>query len=238
MTSTKVLQVNNVDIDVIKKDIKNIHLAVYPPDARVRISAPFSYDDETIKLFAVSKWGWIKDNIEVIKNQTRIPPKDYISGESHYLFGKRYMLKVVEGKKSSIDIEGVNKIVITVRKNATKDSKKKMMESWYREQLTKKLNILVPAWEEKTGLKINSWQIKKMKTRWGSCNINKKSINFNLELAKRQVKEMEYVILHELSHLVEKTHNQRFVSHLETYMPNWKLYRKELNSLTFEEEIK
>lgn len=234
MTSTKVLQVNDIDIDVVKKNIKNIHLAVYPPDARVRISAPFGYNDETIKLFAVSKWAWIKDNIETIKNQTRIPPKDYVTGESHYLFGKRYMLKVVEGKKSSINIEGVNKIVMVVRKNATKASKKRIIEEWYREQLTNKLNVLIPAWEEHTGLKINSWQIKKMKTRWGSCNINKRSINFNLELAKRQVKEIEYVILHELSHLVEKTHNQRFVSHVEAYMPNWKLYRKELNSLTFE----
>ena len=235
MTNTTVLQVNEVDIDVIKKNIKNIHLAVYPPDARVRISAPFSYDDETINLFAVSKWAWIKDNIETIKNQTRIPSKDYISGESHYLFGKRYMLKVVEDKKSSITIEGVNKLIMTIRKNATRISKKKLMESWYREQLTEKLNVLIPQWEDKTGLKLSTWQIKKMKTRWGSCNIEKRSINFNIELAKRQVKEIEYVILHELSHLVEKTHNQRFVAHVEQYMPNWKLYRKELNSFTFEE---
>ena len=124
---------------------------------------------------------------------------------------------------------------MTVGKNATKDSKKRLMESWYRKQLTDKLNVLIPQWEETTGIQISSWQIKKMKTRWGSCSINKKSINFNLELAKRHIKEVEYVILHELSHLVEKTHNQRFITHVETYMPNWKLYRKELNSLTFEE---
>lgn len=235
MTNSKIMQVNGVDIDVVKKNIKNIHLAVYPPDARIRISAPLSYNDETIRLFAVSKWSWIKSNIEVIKSQTRIPPREFISGESHYLFGKRYMLKVINGTKSSIDIEGVNKIVMTVRENATKDSKKKLMESWYRKQLFAKLNLLVPEWEEKTGLNINSWQIKKMKTRWGSCNTNKKSIYFNLELAKKQIQEIEYVILHELSHLIEKTHNQRFVSHIEAYMPNWQLYRKELNRVTFEE---
>lgn len=234
MSSEKVLQVNNIKIDVIKKNIKNIHLAVYPPDARVRISAPYSYDDETIKLFAISKWSWIKDNIDVIKRQIRIPPKEYISGESHYLFGKRYMLKVIESRKSSLTIEGVNKILMTVRKNATKDSKKKLMEDWYRGELSRKLNILIPRWEEKTGLTINSWQIKKMKTRWGSCNIKNKTILLNLELAKRQIKEIEYVILHELSHLVEKTHNKNFVSNVEKYMPNWKLYRKELNSFTFE----
>lgn len=234
MTNTKVLQVNNVDIDVVKKNIKNIHLAVYPPDARVKISAPLGYDDETIKLFAVSKWAWIKDNVEVIKKQTRIPEREYISGESHYLFGKRYMLKVVEGKKSSIEFEGVNKITMTTRKNSTIDLKKRIMDSWYREQLTDKLNVLIPQWEEKTGLKFSTWQIKKMKTRWGSCNVDKQSACFNLELAKKQTKEIEYVILHELSHLVEKTHNQKFVAHVESYMPNWKLYRKELNSLTFE----
>ena len=235
MTNTTVLQINDVDIDVIKKDIKNIHLAVYPPNAKVRISAPYSYDDETIKLFAVSKWGWIKDNIEIIKNQTRIPPKDYVSGESHYIFGKRYLLKVVDGKKSSITTEGVNRIIMTIKKTATRDSKKRIMESWYRKQLTAKLNCLIPKWENKTGLKIESWQIKKMRTRWGSCNVVSKHINFNLELAKRPIKEVEYVILHELSHLVENTHNQKFIAHVETYMPNWKLYRKELNSLTYEE---
>ena len=145
------------------------------------------------------------------------------------------MLIVVEGKKSFISIEGANKLVMTVRQNATRDSKKRLMESWYRERLTEKLNALIPLWEEKTGLKLSSWQIKKMKTRWGSCNINKKCINLNLELAKRHIIEIEYVILHELSHLVEKTHNQRFIAHIERYMPNWKLYRRELNSLTFEE---
>lgn len=234
MNSTKVLQVNNISIDVIRKNIKNIHLAVYPPDARVKISAPFKYDDETIKLFAISKWAWIKDNIKIIKNQTRIPPKEYISGESHYLFGKRYILKVIEGKKSSIDMVGANKIVLTIRKNVTQESKKRIIETWYRERLAKKLDVLIPRWEEKTGLKINSWQIKKMQTRWGTCNINKKIIYLNLELAKQKIKNIEYVILHELSHLIERTHNRKFISHLETYMPNWRLYRKELNSVTFE----
>jgi len=235
MTNATVLKVNNIDIDVVKKDIKNIHLAVYPPDARVRISAPKSYDNETIRLFAVSKWGWIQDNIEIVKHQTRIPPKDYVSGESHYLFGKRYMLKVVEGNKPTIEIVGNNKIVMTVKPSATREHKKRLMESWYRKQLHSKLEKLIPAWEEHTGLSITDWQIKKMKTRWGSCNIKAKRIFLNLELAKKPVKDIEYVILHELSHLVEKTHNQKFISHIEKYMPNWELYRRDLNEVTFEE---
>ncbi|MBR3481700.1 MAG: M48 family metallopeptidase [Neisseriaceae bacterium] len=234
MTNSTVLQVNNVDIYVIKKDIKNIHLSVYPPNAMVKISAPLSYDNETIRLFAVSKWSWIKDNIQIIQNQTRIPPKDYISGESHYLFGKRYMLKVVTGNKHSVNVKGINTIIMTVKKNTSRDNRKKLMQEWYRKKLTEKLNVLIPKWEEKTGLNLNSWQIKKMKTKWGSCHIDKKTICLNLELAKRKYIEIEYVILHELSHLIEKTHNQRFIAHVEKYMPNWKLYRKELNSMTFE----
>lgn len=234
MTNSTVLQVNNVDIYVIKKDIKNIHLSVCPPNAMVKISAPLSYDNETIRLFAVSKWSWIKDNIQIIQNQTRIPPKDYISGESHYLFGKRYMLKVVAGNKHSVNVKGINTIIMTVKKNTSRDNRKKLMQEWYRKKLTEKLNVLIPKWEEKTGLNLNSWQIKKMKTKWGSCHIDKKTICLNLELAKRKYIEIEYVILHELSHLIEKTHNQRFIAHVEKYMPNWKLYRKELNSMTFE----
>lgn len=234
MIDAKVLQVNNTEIDVVRKNIKNIHLAVYPPNARVRISAPLSYDDETIRLFAVSKWAWIKDNIEIVKKQTRIPPKDYVSGESHYLFGKRYYFKLEEGKQNSIDIKGVNNIVMTVKSGTSREQKHLMMEKWYRTQLKKKILKLLPKWEEKTGLSVDDWHIKKMKTRWGTCNAKSKSIMFNTELAKYRPKNIEYVILHELTHLIEHTHNQIFVSNMEKYMPNWKNYRDELNKITFE----
>lgn len=234
MIDTKVLQVNNIEIDVVRKNIKNIHLAVYPPNARVKISAPSEYDDETIKLFAVSKWGWIKDNIDIVKKQTRIPPKEYISGESHYLFGKRYYFKLGKGKQNSIDIKGVNNIVMTIRTGTSLEAKHQLMEKWYRTQLKKKILNLLPKWEEKTGLCVDSWHIKKMKTRWGTCNAKNKKIMFNTELAKYRLKNIEYVILHELMHLIEHTHNQVFVSNMDKYMPNWKQYRDELNKVTFE----
>ena len=235
MSENLILNVHSTEIEVVRKDIKNLHLSVYPPKGRVRISAPLGYDNETIRLFAISKWGWIKDNIKIIQNQTRIPPKEYISGESHYLFGKRYMLKIALAKQNSVHIKGVKYIEILLKETASLESKKKLMQCWYKECLKEKLSVLIPIWEAKTGLKINSWQIRKMKTRWGSCNTDKKSICLNLELAKRSVKEIEYVILHELSHLVEKTHNKKFVSHLDKFMPNWQIYRKELNSVTFED---
>lgn len=234
MIDAKVLQVNNTEIDVIRKNIKNIHLAVYPPDARVRISAPLSYDDETIRLFAVSKWAWIKDNIEIVKKQTRIPPKEYISGESHYLFGKRYRFKFVEGNKSSVEIKGVNYIIMTAKASTSRDSKQKLMDKWYREQLKTKLIKMLPKWEEKTGLYISGWKTKKMKTKWGTCNPKNKTLVFNSELAKYPTKNIEYIILHELSHLIEHTHNCNFIAHIEKYMPNWQSYRNDLNKVTFE----
>ena len=234
MTNTTVLQVNEVDIDVIKKNIKNIHLAVYPPDARVRISAPFSYDDETIKLFAVSKWAWIKDNIETIKNQTRIPSKDYISGESHYLFGKRYKFKLINDKKAKIEIVGSNIIVMYVKEGATREYKHKLMCKWHKEKLEQKLNILIKRWENITGLKFEFWQIKKMKSRWGSCNPETKTAIFNPELSKTKIKNIEYIILHELIHTEIRTHNKDFIAYLNNFMPNWEIYKNDLNSVTFE----
>ena len=234
MTNTTVLQVNDVNIDVIKKDIKNIHLAVYPPDARVKISAPFGYDDETIKLFAVSKWAWIKDNIEVIKKQVRAPQRDYVSGESHYLFGKRYKLKLVNDKKPRVEIIGTNTIVLFVKDNATREYKHNLINKWHKEKLEKKLCALIKKWENITGFKFESWQIKKMKSRWGSCNPETKTAIFNPELSKTKIRNIEYIILHELIHTEIRTHNQDFMSYLNKYMPNWEIYKNDLNSITFE----
>ena len=150
------------------------------------------------------------------------------------MFGKRYYFKLEEGKKNSIDIKGVNNIVMTVKSGTSREQKHLMMEKWYRTQLKKKILKLLPKWEEKTGLSVDDWHIKKMKTRWGTCNAKSKSIMFNTELAKYRPKNIEYVILHELTHLIEHTHNQIFVSNMEKYMPNWRQYRDVLNKITFE----
>ena len=234
MTNTTILQVNDVDIDVIKKDIKNIHLAVYPPDAKVRISAPYGYDDETIKLFAVSKWGWIKDNIAIVKKQIRTPQREYISGESHYLFGKRYMLKLINDKKPRIEMVGTNTLTMYVKEGATREYKHKLMGKWYKNKLEQKLHVLIKKWENITGLKFCSWQIKKMKSRWGSCNYENKTAIFNPELSKTKIKNIEYIILHELIHTEIRTHNKDFIAYLNKFMPNWEIYKNDLNSVTFE----
>lgn len=234
MAEKTVVRIKDIDINVVKKDIKNIHLAVYPPDAEVKISAPESYDIETIRHFAISKISWIKDNIKIIQRQKRIEPKDYVSGESHYLFGRRYRFKLVKDKKARIEIQGTNTIVMYVMEGATREYKHKLMSKWYKIKLEAKLEVLIKRWENITGFKFSSWQIRKMKTRWGSCNPENKTAIFNLELSKTKIQNIEYIILHELIHTEIRTHDKDFVGYLSKYMPNWVLYKEDINSVTFE----
>lgn len=232
-TTVKV-KVKDINIDVVKKNIKNIHLAVYPPNAEVKISAPKDYDIETIKHFAISKLSWIKNNIEVIQKQKRIEPKDYVSGESHYLFGRRYRFKLVSSKTPRIEIAGTNTIIMYAKEGATREYKHKLMSKWYKSKLEEKLTMLINRWENVTGLQFNSWQIKKMKSRWGSCNPDNKTAIFNPELCKTKIKNIEYIILHELIHTEIRTHNKMFVDYLKKYMPNWEVYKQDINAITFE----
>lgn len=234
MTEKTVVKVKDINIDVIKKDIKNIHLAVYPPNADVRISAPKDYDIDTIRHFAISKLSWIRSNIEAIQKQKRIEPKDYVSGESHYLFGKRYRFKLINDKTSRIEIVGVNTITMYTKEGATREYKHKLMNKWYKNKLEQKLDILIKRWEDITTLKFNSWQIKRMKSRWGSCNPESKKAIFNPELCKTKIKNIEYIILHELIHTEIRTHNKDFIDYLNKYMPNWEIYKNDINSVTFE----
>ncbi len=234
MQEKTVVRIKDIDIDVIKKNIKNIHLAVYPPNANVKISAPENYDIETIRHFAISKLSWIKNNIKIIQKQIRIEPKDYVSGESHYLFGRRYLFKLVNDKKARIEITGTSTIVMYAPKDATREYKHKLMSKWYKTKLEDKLKILINRWENITGLKFNSWQVKKMKSRWGSCNSEKKTAIFNTELSKTKIKNIEYIILHELIHTEIHTHNGDFISYLNKYMPNWTIYKNDINAITFE----
>lgn len=229
-----IIVVNDVEVEVVRKNIKNIHLAVYPPDAKVTIAAPDKYSLEDLKFFALSKLAWIKRNRKIIQSQNRMPPKEFVTGESHYLFGKRYRLFVEEADKAGVDCNGINKIFLYVPHGANLEQRKNILDNWYRIQLKNKLNTLIPLWETRTDISVFSWQIRKMKTKWGSCKVERKAIYLNLELAKTSVKNIEYIILHELLHLRERTHNQNFTSLLDKFMPNWKLYKEDLNSITFE----
>jgi len=226
------IQVLDLTIDVVKKDIQNMHLAVYPPTGRIRIASPFNLKDEAIRLFAISKIRWIKKHQKNFYDQLREAPREYITGESHYFDGKRYLLKVVERNgKHEIKIKNKTYLELYVSSKATIEAREKVFNEWYRNHLKEIFPALINKWEEKIDVSCEDWNIKKMKTKWGSCNIGKRKILINLELAKKPKHCLEYVIVHELIHFLERNHNDNFKSYLDKFMPNWRVYKRELNEL-------
>lgn len=231
-TENETISIGNVSIGVVRKDIKNMHLAVYPPKGRIRLSAPAKTDYEVLRLFAISKLGWIKKHVKNFQEQHREPPRQFISGESHYYHGRRYLLEVKEGiGPQEISVKNSKKLLMQVRPGANKDSREKLMREWYRERMKEMVPELLATWEDKIGVKANDWGIKLMQTKWGSCNPDAKRIWLNLELAKKPKICLEYILVHELVHLLERNHNDRFVAYMDEFMPKWRLYRNELNKL-------
>ncbi|WP_321282335.1 SprT family zinc-dependent metalloprotease [Marinifilum fragile] len=226
------IKVSDITIDVVRKDIKNIHLAVYPPTGRVRIAAPLKTNDDSIRLFAISKIGWIKRNQRKFKGQERISPREYKQREAHYFQGKRFLLNIIEtDTKPKVELKGKKRIDLYVRPNSSIEKKHEILTEWYRSQLKNQIPSIIEKWEKRLDLKVNEWQIKLMKTKWGSCNIEKKKILINLELAKKPERCLEYIIVHEMIHFKERLHNERFLYYMDTYFPNWKQLKKELNNL-------
>lgn len=227
------LKLGNIDIEVEQKDIKNIHLSVYPPNGRVRIAAPERMDLDTIRVFAISKLQWIRSQQEVLQNQEREPKREYLNRESHYFFGKRYLLKVHQvdaSPKVELDHKHIH---LYVRPNTSTEKRAEVMDGWHRTELKKIVPKLITKWEKRIGVKSNDYGIKKMRTKWGSCNTKAKRIWLNLELAKKPKDCLEYIIVHELVHLLERSHNQRFVKFMDEFMPKWRFYRDELNRLPY-----
>lgn len=226
------ITVSNITIDVIRKDIKNIHLAVYPPTGRVRIAAPLSVNDDAIRLFAISKLSWIKRHQREFDVQERVSPREYKQRESHYFQGRRYLMKIIENDKPpKVILRSRAYIELYVRPNTSFEKRQEVIIEWYRVELKKLIPSIIKKWEESLNVNLNEWQVKQMKTNWGTCNINKKRILINLELAKKPLHCLEYVILHEMVHLLERHHNERFLYYMDTFLPNWKQIRTELNKL-------
>lgn len=226
------LSISNLTIYVVRKDIKNMHLAVYPPNGRIRLSAPEKTDSEMMRLFAISKIGWIKKHIKNFEAQPRETPREYVSGESHNFQGKRYTLNVIERKSfNKVEIKGTKNINLYVLPNTSKEDKAIILREWYRTEMKKQIPQLISKWESIIGVKSNTWAIKQMRTKWGTCNIEAKRIWLNLELAKKPIICLEYIIVHELVHLLERNHNDKFVSYMNQFMPKWRMYKEELNRL-------
>ena len=223
--------ISGIPIDIHKKNIKNMHLQIKPPNGQVVISAPLSMDDKAIEVYARTNLGWIKKQIEKFQQQPRSAKRQYVSGETMYIWGKQYYLSFVpDSRKNSFKIQG-NSIVLSMRKNSTVKQREKYIREQYRRLLKGEIEKILPKWEQITGLHCESWQIKYMITRWGTCNTEKKKLWFNLQLAQKPVECLEYVILHELIHLKERTHNSIFIAYMDMYMKNWRDVRKELNDL-------
>jgi predicted metal-dependent hydrolase len=225
------IELGEIAIEVVKKDIKNIHLSVYPPAGRVRISAPLRMDLDSIRLFAISKLGWIKQQQQKLREQERESPREYLDRESHYVWGRRYLLQVVESDGAPAVELKHRKMHLRVRPGTGDEKKQAIIEEWYREQLKQAVPSLVAKWEPLLGVKVERFFVQRMKTRWGSCNPGKGSIRLNTDLAKKPSECLEYIVVHEMAHLLENTHNDRFVALMNRFMPKWQFYRTELNRL-------
>jgi predicted metal-dependent hydrolase len=227
------LNVSGIPIEVCKKNIKNMHLYVMPPNGNVMVSAPHTMSDEAIERFVRTRISWIKKQIAKFDGQARQSERKYVSGETFYVWGKQYYLQTEYGSRNSLALSG-NKAILTVRKESTVEQRDNFVREWYREMLKAEIARLLPEWENITGLKAASWQTKYMTTRWGTCNAKIGKIWLNLQLAKKKPECLEYVILHELVHLIEKTHGDRFVSMMDKYMPMWREVKATLNGQTLD----
>lgn len=230
--------VNDIKIDVVRKDIKNLHLAVYPPSGRVRIAAPLKVDDEAVRLFAISKLSWIKKNQAKYINQERQSERKFISGESHYFKGQRYILNVVyHTGYPKVRIRNKKYIDLQVKDVYTAMQREKVMTNWYRKSLKEQIPALIEKWQKVVGVDDVQWEVKKMKTKWGTCNREAKRIWLNLELAKKPERCLEYIIVHEIVHILERNHTERFVAIMDKTMPPWREYKKELNQFPLAHEV-
>lgn len=223
------IEVQGIPVEIIKKNIKNMHLYVQPPDGKVQVSAPKHLSDESIVMFVRTKIGWIKKQRIRFQNQPRQTQRQYVSGESFYVLGKQYYLQVEYSYKGNSLVLSGDKAILTVRKESTVKQRETFVREWYRSVLKTEIEKYLPKWETKTGFYCDSWQTKYMTTRWGTCNVNTKKLWFNLQLAKKPIDCIEYIIIHELAHLKVKNHGEEFVAILDKYMPYWREVKKKLN---------
>ena len=227
------LIISGIPVEVCKKNIKNMHLYVKPPNGNVMVSAPLSMSDEAIERFVRTKISWIKKQVAKFDNQPRQSEREYISGETLYVWGKQYFIQTEYGNKNSLVLSG-DKAILTIRKESTAEQRESFVREWYRVLLKAEIMRILPKWERVTSLEATSWQTKYMTTRWGTCNTKTGKIWLNLQLAKKTPECLEYVILHELIHLIEKSHNDRFVSLMDKYMPMWREVKTTLNGQTLD----
>ncbi len=233
---TSQLFLGDVSVDVVLKDIKNVHLSVHPPTGRIRIAAPQRMNMDAIRLFAISKLGWIKQQQRKLQGQDRETPREFLERESHYVWGKRYLLSVVElDKPPSVELSH-NRIVLQVRPDSEETKRMQIVEGWYRNQIKMAVSELIERWVPRVGVEVAGVYVRRMKTRWGSCNAQARTIRLNTDLAKKPPLCLEYILVHEMIHILEPTHNECFQALMHQFMPDWEQRRLVLNRLPVRHE--
>jgi predicted metal-dependent hydrolase len=220
--------IGDIAIQVERKRIKNMYMRVAASDGSVNIAAPLSFSDTDIQKFAASKIAWIQKRRALLASKPRPAELHYVTGEVLYLWGKPFTLRVEHGAVNKAFVEG-SAVVLQVRNNTNKAGRKKIIETLYRDILKKAVPYALAKWEKTIGVKTAEWKIQNMRTKWGTCNISARRIVLNLQLVKKSSECFEYVLIHELIHLLEKSHNARFKKYMDTFCPEWRVIRKRLN---------
>lgn len=230
------LDLGSISVDVVRKDIKNIHLGVYPPTGKVRIAAPAWMELDAIRLFAINRLRWIKQQQKKLRTQERETPRDYIERESHYVWGRRYLLQIIEKEARPSVSLAHRHLRLQVRPGTDAHKRERLLADWYRGQVKRALPPLLAKWEPVMGVHAERCYVQRMKTKWGACNPVARNIRLNTELAKKPPECLEYIVVHELLHLVEPTHNDRFVIFMNRLLPHWRDCRDMLNRLPVRNE--
>lgn len=224
------IDVRGIPVEIVRKDIKNLHLGVYPPKGRVRVAAPLRLDDEAVRLAVISRLRWIRRQQNGFEEQDRQSEREMVTGESHYFLGRRYRLDVLASDgPAGVRLRSNRIMELRARPETGRDKREELLHRWYRGWLRRQIPQLIEKWAPRAGVSLAEWRIKKMKTRWGSCSIEARRVWLNLELAKKPPSCLEYILVHEMVHLLERHHTDRFRELMDQLMPQWRLYRDELN---------
>lgn len=236
-SKTTWIEVADIQVEVVRKAIRHLHITVYPPDGRVCLAVPFWVGEEAIRLAVIERLAWIKGHREKFTSQVRPPERKMVSDETHWFQGKKYRLEVQEvSGREGVVLKGLATMEMAVRPGSEIAHRRDILDRWYRKQLKLEIAPLIAKWEPALSVKAAAWGVRKMKTRWGSCNVKARRLWFNLELAKKPAECLEYVVVHELVHLLERRHDARFKALMTLHLPQWKQIKKQLNAAPLADE--
>jgi predicted metal-dependent hydrolase len=226
-------EIDGMQVDIIRKPIKNLHLAIYPPNGRIRLAVPLRTSDATIRGLLATRTPWIRKHLRSVKEHEWEPPREYLSGETHYVGGNPLLMKLIyRDAPPSVNKIANESVELYVRPGSSLEKRRQVYAEWLRLELKRRIEQVLLYWKERTGLETKTWEVKQMKTKWGSCNIRRRHITINLELARKSEASLRYVVLHELLHFRVRMHNKEYTAHLTNIMPNWRLIKSELNNFT------